>query len=252
MLGAFGGKGKNMGTTSLLVSENIIIDAGNILTPLGGRAKDIDHLFLTHSHLDHVTDIPSLVDAFFAFRDKPLNVYGLDETISALKKHIFNEDIWPDFTKINFVGSDIPSLKFHIIEPHKCYEIDDVRLQTFPTKHTVPSIGYVIEKENRKLMFTSDTYSTDEIWNILNRDRKIKALIVEVSFTSDLEALAVASLHFTPKILNDELNKLKREDLQIYINHLKPAMKHGIISELSQLPNTKKCVILEDGAVIEF
>ena len=58
----------------------------------------IDHIFVTHSHLDHVNSIAFFLDSVGALRPKPVTVYATAPTIETLKKHLFNWDIWPDFT----------------------------------------------------------------------------------------------------------------------------------------------------------
>lgn len=241
-----------MGTTSLLVNEICCIDAGNILAQLGEDAKGLDHIFLTHSHLDHILDLPSLIDTFYSHRTTSLNVYALKETVYSLKKHIFNECIWPDFSAINLPNGTIPAIVFHELDPIGSYRVGDATLYPFATKHSVPSVGYVIEKNGNKLMFTSDTYCDENLWEIINNDTAIKVLIIEVSFSSVFDKLAEASLHLTPKLLDKELDKLMRKDIKIYINHIKPTMRKKIVKELREFNNTKDCIVLEDGMVIEF
>ncbi|MDR0664471.1 MAG: 3',5'-cyclic-nucleotide phosphodiesterase [Helicobacteraceae bacterium] len=250
MLGAYGGRLNDKSTTSLLVSDSVAIDAGNLLSPLGFSANEINHIFLTHSHLDHIMDLPFLIDAFFASRDRPINIYGLPHTVKTLKKHIFNDEIWPNFAAISLLNSSDPVIIMREIEPNVCYEVDDVKLTPFKTNHAVESVGYVIEKEGKKIMFTSDTSRCANIWDILNEDTDIASIIIEASFPSDYEKLALDSGHLTPKLLNEELGRLKREDVTIYVNHIKPDFMETLKRELSSFERTKKAIPLSDGALI--
>ncbi|MDR1910858.1 MAG: 3',5'-cyclic-nucleotide phosphodiesterase [Helicobacteraceae bacterium] len=250
MLGAYGGRLDDKSTTSLLVSDTIAIDAGNLLSPLGYEAKKINHIFLTHSHIDHIVDLPFLIDAFFVDRSAPLNIYGLKETIQSLKDHIFNDQIWPDFSAILLPRTGEPSIMLREIKPNTEYLIDGVKLTPFETNHTVESVGYVIDKDGRKIMFTSDTSKCANIWNILNNDPAISSIIIEVSFPSRLEKLAIDSGHLTPKMLNEELENLLRDDVAIYINHFKPDFIETLTQELSSFERAKKAITLNDGMLI--
>ncbi len=254
MLGAFGGKSKTQSTTSLLVSESVVIDGGNIMQPLDNAAKEIDYIFLTHCHMDHIVDIPFLIDAFFASRTKPLTIYGLQQTLKALKKYILNWDIWPDFNEIMLMNQSDKSVVLKEIEFNKEYCIDNVKLTPFETSHTVPSCGYIIEKEGKKAMFTSDTYLIDEIWDTMNKDKSIGTLILECSFPSDMEQLAINSKHLTPAMVKKVIDKIYREDVKIYINHMKPDFVDKLKMEFIELGlfDSHDLKFLNDGFEIEL
>ena len=250
VLGTYGGRGKNKSTTSFHISESIIIDAGNVIHPLGQEAKKIDYIFLTHCHLDHIIDIPFLIDAFFSTRVTPLHIYALPETIAALKKYILNWDIWPDFNEIELLNNQNKSLLLHAIEIGKEYHVEGVIIKPFPTNHTVASCGYVVTKNGKKAMITADTYVCDAVWEELNRDNGIKTLVIEVSFPSRFDKLAQVSKHLTPKLLAQELTKLRRNDVTIYINHMKPDFVPVIAREIEEYGLGKRVQLLDDGYVI--
>src|SRR5947209_10854125 len=101
VLGCSGGIGGSLRTTSFLVDDDILIDAGTGVGDLSLESlARIDHIFVTHSHLDHVTSIPFLVDTVCWMRRSPLIVYGIKEVLDILRAHLFNWKIWPDFTQI--------------------------------------------------------------------------------------------------------------------------------------------------------
>ena len=54
----------------------------------------------THSHLDHVTSIPFLVDTVGWMRNKAITVHAIEPTLEILRQHLFNWKLWPDFTQI--------------------------------------------------------------------------------------------------------------------------------------------------------
>lgn len=244
--GAYGGKSKDMSTTTILVGEHIAIDAGNILNFLGNNAYLIDHIFLTHSHFDHILDIPFLIDVFFEKREHPLIVYGSKDTLEDLKKYVFNWHVWPDFNEISLIKSPEKAIKFQVLEPDEIVEIDGLSIQAVRSNHTVTCYGYIVKNDKKGFYFTSDTYKCKNIWEKVNNDPKITKLIVDVSFPSRLAKLAEDSKHMTPTVLKEELLNLKR-DIDLYIFHLKPSFFQEVADELKGLIKDRSFKILNDG-----
>ena len=233
IIGEYGCRTKDKFTTCLQINKNILIDAGNIMA-LGDRAKEIDYIFLTHSHLDHICDIPFLIGNFFAIRKKPIYIFGLKDTLDALKNYIFNWHIWPDFHQIELLDTSYKAIEFIEIGENEKKIIDEIEIESIKSNHTIPTLGYII---NKKTLFTGDTYTNEILKNRLNNDLKIKNLIIDVSFPSSLEQLAFDSKHLTPKLLKEFLSEI-REGLNVYIYHLKPEFEEEIIEELKELDVT--------------
>lgn len=251
MLGSYGGVDTDKKTTCLQVSQHVVIDAGNIIQGLGKKGLAINHIFLSHSHLDHIVDIPFLIDNFYSQRQESLKIYGLPETLKAVKENLFGGDIWPDFSQIPLLGQSSPSMEFIPIEFEKKYEIDGVRLTPFPSNHTVPCCGFIIEKEGNGVIYSGDTFVTDRFWEIVNTRPSLHALIIDVSFPDFLENVAIASKHLTPKYFKTELEKLKRNDIKIYVNHLKPSFYDIIASQLEEI-NDHHIIIADDMLRIDY
>jgi ribonuclease BN (tRNA processing enzyme) len=251
-LGAYGGKGKDKATTSLLVSKHIVIDAGNIFGGLDEETECIDHILLSHSHMDHIVDIPFIIDTYFEKRTKSLKIYGLKETINSIQKHLLNWELWPDFSKIKLIHSDDMAIEFVVLEPYQEFCIDGIHFKSVPVNHIVPCIGYVIKKSNmHSLFFTADTYICDTIWDEINANPDIQSLVIDVAFPSRLDELAKSSKHLTPSLLNEELKKLKRDDVTIFINHLKPNVVDEIKQEIEEFGILQKGgKILHDGDIL--
>jgi cAMP phosphodiesterase len=184
--------------------------------------------------------LPFLIENDFVERDKPLNIYGLPHTIQTLKTHIFNNSVWPDFSKIPLLQNGQSSIVFNEFNYGDVYEIDGVQLKSVEVNHVIPTAGFVVTKGDEAVLISGDTYTSDEIWREINENPKIKTLLIEVSFHSELEQLARDSKHLTPKLLDDELNKLTREDVDIYIYHIKDTSFKIIQEELRTLPNLKR------------
>jgi len=246
VLGAYGGKATNMALTSLQLSKEVVMDAGNILEGLGNGIKNINHVFISHSHLDHINDIGFLIDATFEHRTIPLKIYGRKKTLEDIQTHILNWNIWPDFSQINLIGSDKKAIELVEIDLDQEIEVDGCKIKAIENNHTISSNGYVVEKDGRALLFTSDTYCCDSIWEEVNNNKKISAVLVDVSFPSRMGQLAYDSKHLTPQLLKEELKKLKRDNVTIYVNHIKPAYKIELVKEIIMSE-----ILLNDGMIVE-
>lgn len=254
ILGASGTKTQSSGTTSFQIYKNIIIDAGNVIKPLGEEVLNINHIFITHTHSDHIIDLPFIIESFFEERKEPLTIYGSSQTIEALKKHTFNDQIWPDFSKIKLINSKEFSLKYQVITENETIKIDSYNITSVKANHIDGAFGYIILKDDSDSYFISgDTYTNPLIWETINSNKKIKSLIIECSFPNKFESLAQESKHLTPKLLKNIISKINRNDVQIFIYHLKPSYKNELIKEIEDLnilSNGGK--ILEDGDVIHL
>lgn len=253
ILGAYGTKAKGHGTSAFELNSKNVIDAGNLLNPLEEKTANIENIWLTHSHLDHISDIAYVLDNYFSLRSKTLNIMALPETIEVLKKNMFNDEIWPDFSKINLLNSEQKALSYTPIEFEKEYSIGaNETIKAFQTDHTVPSCGYIYKKKDRAIIITADTYSLENMISHVDNDDSIKAIVVECSFSSKMEKLAKDSKHLTPKILFQELQSLKRDDLILYINHIKPSYLEIVTYEIEQYKGKFNPIILKDLDIIDF
>jgi len=232
VLGCSGGiGGANLRTTALLVDSDILIDAGTGVGDLSlAELASIDHIFLTHSHLDHIASIPFLVDTVGDMRKAPITIWALQATIDALRKNIFNWVIWPDFAAIP--SADAPSLVFRPIDIGQVVEIGARRLTVLPANHVVPAVGYAIGAGAGTFAYTGDTTSHPPLWDALNRISDLRYLVIETAF-SDIDAeLAERSRHINPTMLARELGHL-RSHPEVFITHLKPSQIELIMHEVS-------------------
>jgi ribonuclease BN (tRNA processing enzyme) len=253
ILGAYGTKGTNAETSSFLVDEHNVIDAGNLLHGLKESAAAIEAVWITHSHLDHIIDIAYILDSYFAERRKPLKLMGLPETLLDIRNHFLNDKIWPDFSMINMMGSEEKIIEYHPIEIGKTYALSEgVSIEAFETDHTVVSCGYVVKKGESGVAITADTFAIDGLLAALKKHPWIRSLVIECSFPSDMDELARVSKHLTPRLLFEKIDGLSRADYRLYINHIKPLFETAIRSEIGALKGDWKCSVLKDGDKIQF
>jgi len=233
VLGCSGGIGGPAATTSFLVDSDILIDAGTGLGALSlNELAQIDHVFLTHSHLDHITSLPLMADSVGMSREQPVNVYARAETIDTLQQHIMNGEVWPDFTVIP--TADMPFLKLHVLDPGGKISIGDRHLVSVPVNHTVPAAGYLLGNETAWLAFTGDTTETDEFWNVINGMDNLRYLFIETTFTNEHIELARISKHLCPSMLASELQKLTQHP-EVHLTHLMPGVEQAILEEIAAL-----------------
>ena len=243
VLGCSGGIGADLRTTSLLLNDNILIDAGTGVGDLSvDELRAIDHIFLTHSHLDHICSLPFIADAVGGSRDMPVKVYGIDKTIHSLQEHIFNDVIWPDFTKIP--SSKHPFVSLYPIEIGIPTKLDELTITALPVDHSIAANGYAIGSATGTLVFSGDTGVSDHFWKAVNQQQNLKHLIIETSFPDKEENLAIVSGHLSPSLLIGELGKLDsrvvQPDLNIWICHLKPDGGDAIMQEIERLSQNAK------------
>jgi ribonuclease BN (tRNA processing enzyme) len=251
VLGCSGGiGGRHLRTTSFLVDSDILIDAGTGVGDLSmAELSLIDHIFITHSHLDHVASIPFLVDTIGGMRAKPVAVYATPPTVEILRNHLFNWAIWPDFTEIP--SAEAPFMRYEHIEVGRTLNIGGRAITPLPAKHTVPAVGYHLDSGAGSLVFTGDTAPNDALWRIVNRIRNLKILIIETAFSNKERQLAEISRHLCPSTLAEELAKLERS-AEVYITHLKPGEIEPTMQEIEECAGSFRPRMLQNNLVLEF
>lgn len=238
VLGCSGAIAQNCRTTSFLIDDDLLVDAGTGVGDLTlQEMSNINDVLLTHSHLDHIAALPLMIDSVAAMRSAPLRVHALPETIKSLQLHIFNNTIWPDFSKIP--SSETPFLTFHPLSTGQQIEFAQKTVEVLPAVHTVPAVGYAINAGKGNWVFTGDTERNPAFWERLNQ-LDVAMLVIETAFSNREEELAKRSLHLSPISLADELDNIeKNKSYPIYITHTKPAETELIMHEVQRFDQTQ-------------
>jgi ribonuclease BN (tRNA processing enzyme) len=246
--GSIGGQQNR--TTSFLLDRDVLIDAGTGVGDLSlSELALIDHIFVTHSHLDHVNSIAFFVDSVGSLRPKPVTVYATGPTIAILKRHLFNGDIWPDFTQIP--SPEEPWLRYQEIKVGEVIHLGGRRITVLPAVHTVPAVGYHLDSGKSSLVFTGDTGPNDALWLVVNRIENLKFLIIETAFSDKERKLAEQALHLCPSMLAEELAKLERQ-AEVFITHLKPSEVELTMQEIEEISSRFQPRLLQNNHVFEF
>ena len=234
VLGSYGARLPGQGTTSFLVNDNFLVDAGTVTWLLSLEQQiNIDDVLLTHVHLDHVVDLAFMADNVLPFREKAIRVWAPAEVLESAHKHMFNNVLWPDFTTIK-VGPE-PVLEFCPLAEGVVTEIAGIGVQWRQTNHTVFTAGYLLEDQGRSLLLSGDTGPTEAIWELGRRADGLQTELAEVSFPNRLEDLALASGHLTPRLPEVEMRKLNRPDVEVRLFHMKPQFLTELTDELNEL-----------------
>jgi len=233
----------------MLVDDDVLIDAGTGIGDL--ELEDIDtirHVFLTHSHLDHVAGLPLLVDRVFDDDvGMPLTVYARKETLDAVQAHLFNGVIWPDFGKLP--SAENPMLRYQVCSPGDTITIGHRDFHAVEVMHSVPSLGFTVQNSGGVFAVSGDTKTNETLWPVLNACEDLKILVIEVSFPDEMKSLAQDSGHYTPRSLIADLMQLRHEP-EIWLTGMKPGEEQRIFRQVVKLAPDKNIQMLSRGTVL--
>ena len=249
VLGGYGGESLECRMTCLLINGTIALDAGSLSQALPiERQVAVHSILLTHSHMDHTNSLPFFVENVYGKSEKPIDLHASAATVYAIRKYLFNNATWPDFTRLP--NHLLPVLRFEEMESEEPLVIDGVSFTPIPVDHLVPTHGFLIEQDGAAVLWSSDTGPTQRFWEVANRTPNLKAVCIETSFDNSLQDVADVSLHLTPRTLEVELRKLERR-VPILLHHLKPPCLERIKEEVRQLRNPD-LEFLEQGKEYRF
>ncbi|MBR9884079.1 MAG: 3',5'-cyclic-nucleotide phosphodiesterase, partial [Oceanospirillales bacterium] len=229
ILGCSGGIGPGLHTTAFRVDKHLLVDAGSGVGTLTlEQMLDIRSVIITHAHIDHILGLPLMLATIYDQHTHPVHVYASSSVISALKDHIFNWTIWPDFTQL---PAERPILQLHTVDPDSELEIENYRITTLPADHPSPAVGYLVNDGQSSFAFTGDSGYHPPFWHQVNRHQP-ELIIVDISFTDDARELANDSGHMTSSQLQQALALLDYTP-DVRITHLKAGFEQAISAECS-------------------
>ncbi|MBI2891290.1 MAG: 3',5'-cyclic-nucleotide phosphodiesterase [Nitrospirae bacterium] len=233
-LGCYGSELPGYRLTGYLLNRMALLDAGTVTSVLSlDQQKQIDYVFVTHPHLDHIRDLSLLADNLIGRRKKPLLVVGIPQVLNEIKAHLLNNSIWPDFTLIPNIHK--PVLMLHPILPEEPTRFGKLTVTAFEVNHTVPAVGYLVSDGESSLFFTGDTGPLGNVWTGLAKAKDLRAVLIESSFPNELKELARVSGHLTPAMAGKEIEKLARGDVKYLITHIKSPHLKRMQKELTDL-----------------
>ncbi len=250
VLGCNGSITGNLRTTCYQVDADVLIDAGTGAGDLSlQQAIAFDTVFLTHAHLDHCCMLPMLADAAGNFRDTPLTVYALSDTISAIRRNLLNGEIWPDYAVLP--TPERPYLRFQPIAPGETVELRGRRFTALPSKHSVPCVGYRVDSGTSSWVYSGDTTLCDAFWQALNRIENLRYLLIETTFLNANTSGAAHSGHMTAELLARGLHRLQHP-VELFIVHMEAGREELTWREIRDAIPEFKPTLLQRGQVFEF
>jgi ribonuclease BN (tRNA processing enzyme) len=250
VLGCSGGELPRHRTTCFLVDGKLAIDAGALTASLSlDELLRVDDIVLTHSHFDHVKDVPLLADLLVGKRRRSIRVHASRACARTLRRNIFNGELWPDFTRIP--DRRRPIVQIVPFDTRSRFRAGRYTFRPVPVSHPVESVGFTVSDGRTTIAISGDTGPTDDLWKVINAGPRLSALLVELSFPSSLQWLADVSGHLTPRTLRGELQKLERNGFPVLLYHYKPAHLAELRRELAGL-RLENVRVLRQGDEFEF
>lgn len=251
ILGCSGSEAIGHNPPGFLVNDVVMLDAGTITAALSIQAQSrITDIFISHTHLDHIKSLLFLADNIIGRIKQPVNIRAIPKVIDAIKKHLMNDLIWPDFTRIPTPKN--PVLAYRPFAPGVPIATAGLKVLAIPMNHPVPAVGFMVSDARSTIIYSADTGPNEALWKVASKAKNLKAIIVDTSFPNSLDMIAGLSGHFTPAQLHADLTKAKvKSAVPIYIYHIKPVHKNKVISELRAL-GRKNVKVLQEGKTYQF
>jgi ribonuclease BN (tRNA processing enzyme) len=188
VLGCSGAISKDCRTTSFLIDSDILIDAGTGVGDLRWtKCARIDHVFLTHSHLDHVAALPLMIDAVASKRGSPLRFMRLPAPSPRSRRISSTTSSGP-----TSAASPRPSAVHHLSTRSRSGQTlrsTGKRIEVLPAVHTVPAVGYAVTAGSGCWVFSGDTERNPAFWRRVNK-MNVAALVIETAFSNREKDLA--------------------------------------------------------------
>ena len=219
--------------TSFLVNDTVAIDAGCV--GFHGQPREqarIDHVFLTHSHADHVCSLPMLVTNAHDQRIHGVAVYGHDHVLDCLRSDVFNGRLWPDLLQLDGDGKRF--MRLQRLKSEEAVAADGLRVTPVYVDHVVPTFGYIVEDDGATVVFCSDTGPTERIWEVARGKPNLRAVFLGASFPDEMAELAGVAAHLTPSLFRGEVDKLATP-VELVAVHIKPGLRKRVVEQLEAL-----------------
>jgi 3',5'-cyclic-nucleotide phosphodiesterase len=226
------------------LDERLAIDAGSLTSGLDLKMQcRLEAVLVSHAHLDHIRDLATIADNRAQLEcERPLLVAGTKATIEILRKHFFNGLLWPDFTAIP--DKRHPTVVYKVLKPEVRDEVAGYGVRAIAVSHTIDTCAFIVDKGGGSVAYSGDTGPTDRLWKVLNKEKGLRALLMEVSFPNEQQRLATLSGHHTPQTLLPELKKYRSpKELPTLLYHIKPAFQSLVEKEVAKLKGVELNVL---------
>jgi len=245
VLGAFGGEGLGHRPSAFLINDHTLLDGGTVSGALTVPEQlSIEQALVSHSHLDHVAGLVYLTETLgFCETGAAVTISSVDPVVNTLRAGVFNNILWPDFTKIPH--ADVPVVKYRTLVDDVEQRVGDLWVTPIAVSHTVPTVGFIVHDGSTGLIYSGDTGPTSALWQAARGLRGLRAVILECAFPNRLGPLAAIAKHMTPSLIERELDKLAPE-VPVWIFHVKPQFEEEIAEELGRVGSGRVSLLEQD------
>lgn len=219
--------------TTFIVNGTIAIDAGALgyWGDLDGQRR-VDHVFLSHSHADHVGSLPMFVTNTLDRRSRHVAVHGHAPVLDSLSRDMFNGRVWPDF--LRQANGEAPLLDLAETREGRASQVGDLRVTPIPVEHPVPTMAHLLDDGRSAVVISTDSAPTMELWRAAARVPHLKAVFLGASFPEEESALARVAGHLVPSQVDAELAKIDAR-VPVYAVHIKPGHREAVADQLRAL-----------------
>lgn len=248
VLGCYGNVTQKHRTTAYLINDRVLFDAGAVteaLSPI--ELRNITHVVVSHIHLDHVKGLCFLAEQLSMTEDHRVTVAGDREVLECLSRYVFNDVLWPDFTAIPDRNS--PAISLQTMHPSSHTYVAGLRVEVIPVHHRIHTTGFLIKEGAKTVMMTSDTGTTERIWEIAALDEDLKLIIAHVAFPSRLNNLAATAGHMTLSTLLERIDTYGLHHVPCYVAHMKSMFVEEIVQEIEKTRRSQLFVLKQDSVI---
>jgi len=243
VLGSGGPRATGRGETSYMVSiegvPRVLVDAGSgAFVEIGKLNLDLDKMdvvLLTHLHIDHSADLPSVFNARSLSADDPItyHVFGPDgggEFPSTTKflHLIFDRGGIYQYQRgfgveETIVGKDLP-IALNTPE-QEAFSDGDLRIREIATHHgDCPSVAYRIAYKDRSITFAGDM-DASALANLENLAKDTDLLVVHAAILDPPDTPAILlTLHTPPKQLGEAAKATNAK--HVVLSHIPPVVEN--------------------------
>ena len=235
ILGAHNIEGQGTKHTCFLIDGELAVDAGSLSSALTPEEQaKVSAVLITHSHFDHVRDIPTL-GLCTLWEPGCTSIYSQPATLQAVHDNLLNWDIYPDFT--TGIDGGPPKFQFRPVKPNATIPVLDYEIKPIPVPHAVPCVGYIVKSASGACIgYTGDMEGGLQAF--LQDPLKPSVIFVDLTFPDRLGDLAKTTGHLTPAVLGEQLRSAVAADIEppkIVAVHLSPYHQDELAAELSAL-----------------
>jgi cAMP phosphodiesterase len=246
VLGCSGRLDRRHFSPGYLLDDELLLDGGTVNSALDpADAPGIRWAAVTHAHLDHVKELPFLVQSRVEATAGSLTIVAIAPVIAALRAHIFNGVIWSDLTKVG----QPPALVFQELTEGALNAVGRYWITPIRLRHTIPCTGLLVASDDGALAYTGDAAAGDDFWRAIAENKDVRAVIIDTAYPDRLRARAEATGHYCPEAAAADIAKIGRP-IRVLVTHMHPTIAAEILADYAKVGLAVEA--LEQGQSVEL